>query len=107
MKNTKLLEKLNKHLSEAEVCPKLEAVIRKLLSDEQEATASYLKAAHKVREKAEEHEDPVGLKIAKVFEDIANEEKVHIGELQKCLKALGVSDKETEEGEKEADELLK
>ncbi|MBQ3423230.1 MAG: hypothetical protein IJH34_16590 [Romboutsia sp.] len=103
--NQSILERLSYHLNE-EVCEKLEALIRKLISDEQDATASYLKAAHKVREKAEEKGDSLGLKIAKVFEDIANEEKVHIGELQKCLDQLGVSNKEELDGEKEASEML-
>ena len=106
MRNRKLLEKLNKHINEASY-GKLEVILRNLIADEQQATASYLKAAHKIAEKAEEHQDELGMKIVKVLEDIANEEKVHVGELQKCMELIGISNKETIEGEKEASELLK
>ena len=61
---------------------------------------------HILAEKAEEHQDKVVMKIAKVFHDIANEEKVHIGELKKCLELIGVSDKEQQEGENEVEEIV-
>lgn len=105
MNNHKLLERLQYHLNE-DGYGKLEVILRNLIADEEQATAGYLKAAHKVAEKAEEHQDELGLKIAKVFEDLANEEKVHIGELKKCLELIGVSDKEQQEGEKEAREKI-
>lgn len=101
--NSYLIERLQR-LNEG--CGKLEVILRTLIAEEETATAHYLKYAHKVAEKAEEHQDPKGLKIAKVLEDIANEEKVHIGELQKCLDYLDVSNKEEKEGEKEAGEML-
>ena len=105
MNNKSILERLSYHLNE-EGCNKLEVILRTLIAEEETATAHYLKYAHKVAEKAEEHQDPKGLKIAKVLEDIANEEKVHIGELQECLKLLGVSNKEIQDGEKEAEEKM-
>lgn len=103
--NQQLIEKLRSVNEDG--YGKLEVILRKLLADEQTATAHYLKAAHKVREKAEEHDDKLGLKIAKVFEDIANEEKVHIGELQKCLELIGISNKEIQDGKKEVEEIIK
>ena len=103
--NLDLIERLTRHLNE-DGYGKVEVILRKLLADEQTATASYLKAAHKIKEKAEEHQDKVGLKIVKVLEDIANEEKVHIGELDKLMKLIGVSNKEEQEGENEASEKI-
>ena len=105
MENNKLLEKLSYHLNE-DGYGKLEVILRNLIADEEQATAGYLKAAHKVAEKAEEKGDSLGLKIAKVFKDLANEEKVHIGELKKCLELIGVSDKEQQEGENEVEEII-
>ena len=43
---------------------------------------------------------------AKLSKDLANEEKVHIGELKKCLELIGVSDKEQQEGEDEVEEIV-
>lgn len=103
--NNRILERLSYHLNE-EGYGKVEVILRKLLADEQEAAASYMKAAHKIKEKAEEHQDLKGLKIAKVLEDIANEEKVHIGELDKLMKLIGVSSNLEKEGEQEAEEKM-
>ena len=105
MNNNKLLEKLNKHINEANY-GKLEVILRNLIADEQEAVSGYLKAAHKIKEKAEEHNDATGLKIVKVLLDIAKEEEAHIGELNKLMKLIGVSDSAEKEGEKEAAEKL-
>ena len=93
MKNNKLLEKLSYHLNE-DGYGKLEVILRNLIADEEQATA------------AEEKGDSLGLKIAKVFKDLANEEKVHIGELKKCLELIGVSNKKQQEGENEVEEII-
>ena len=105
MKNQTILERLSYHLNE-EGYGKVEAILRNLIADEQEAVSGYLKAAHKIKEKAEEHNDATGLKIVKVLLDIAKEEEVHIGELDKLMKLIGVSDSAEKEGEKEAAEKL-
>ena len=105
MKNQTILERLSYHLNE-EGYGKVEVLLRNLIADEQEAVSGYLKAAHKIKEKAEEHNDATGLKIMKVLLDIAKEEEVHIGELNKLMKLIGVSDSAEKEGEKEASEKL-
>lgn len=105
MKNQTILERLSYHLNE-EGYGKVEVILRNLIADEQEAVSGYLKAAHKIKEKAEEHNDATGLKIVKVLLDIAKEEEVHIGELDKLMKLIGVSDSAEKEGEKEAAEKL-
>ena len=105
MNNQSILERLSYHLNE-DGYGKVEVILRNLIADEQEATAGYLKAAHKIKEKAEEHNDATGLKIVKVLLDIAKEEEVHIGELNKLMKLIGVSDSEEKEGEKEATEKI-
>ena len=105
MKNQTILERLSYHLNE-EGYGKVEVLLRNLIADEQEAVSGYLKAAHKIKEKAEEHNDATGLKIVKVLLDIAKEEEVHIGELNKLMKLIGVSDSAEKEGEKEASEKL-
>lgn len=105
MKNQTILERLSYHLNE-EGYGKVEVILRNLIADEQEAVSGYLKAAHKIKEKAEEHNDATGLKIVKVLLDIAKEEEVHIGELNKLMKLIGVSDSAEKEGEKEASEKL-
>ena len=105
MKNQTILERLSYHLNE-EGYGKVEVLLRNLIADEQEAVSGYLKAAHKIKEKAEEHNDATGLKIVKVLLDIAKEEEVHIGELDKLMKLIGVSDSAEKEGEKEAAETL-
>ena len=105
MKNQTILERLSYHLNE-EGYGKVEVILRNLIADEQEAVSGYLKAAHKIKEKAEEYNDATGLKIVKVLLDIAKEEEVHIGELNKLMKLIGVSDSAEKEGEKEAAEKL-
>ena len=105
MNNKSILERLSYHLNE-EGYGKVEVLLRNLIADEQEAVSGYLKAAHKIKEKAEEHNDATGLKIVKVLLDIAKEEEVHIGELDKLMKLIGVSDSAEKEGEKEAAEKL-
>ena len=105
MKNQTILERLSYHLNE-EGYGKVEVLLRNLIADEQEAVSGYLKAAHKIKEKAEEHNDATGLKIVKVLLDIAKEEEAHIGELNKLMKLIGVSDSAEKEGEKEAAEKL-
>ena len=39
-------------------------------------------------------------------EDLANEEKVHIGELKKCWELIGVSNKKIQDGENEVEEII-
>ena len=103
-----LLDRLVSHLNEDEDSHKckMESIIRKLLAEEENATSKYLKAAHKLAEKAEEYQDKTAMRIAKVFHDIAKEEKVHIGELQKCLELIGVSQEPIQQGKNEVEEIV-
>ena len=108
LNNKTLIESLNKHLFKIDESGygKVEILLRNLIADEQEAVSGYLKAAHKIKEKAEEYNDATGLKVVKVLLDIAKEEEVHIGELDKLMKLIGVSDSAEKQGEKEAAEKL-
>ena len=70
-----------------------EVLLRELLRDEEEAVAHYVNAADKIKNEA----------IKKILLDIADEEKVHKGELLRCLKELGITDKfEIRQGKHEA-----
>ena len=74
-----------------------EVLIRELLVDEETAVKNYINAAEKVKNN----------NIQKVLYDIANEERVHIGELIRCLDELNISDKSyIHQGEDEANEIL-
>lgn len=70
-----------------------EVLLRELLRDEEEAVAHYMNAVDKIKNDA----------VKRILLDIANEEKVHKGELLRCLKEIGVSDKlEIKQGKEEA-----
>lgn len=74
-----------------------EVLLRELLRDEEEAVAHYMNAVDKIKNEA----------VKKILLDIAGEEKVHKGELLRCLKEIGVSDKfEIKQGEHEANDKM-
>lgn len=74
-----------------------EVMLRELLVEEEKAVKDYIEMADKIRNEA----------IKKVLLDIADEEKVHIGELLRCLKELGVCDKpEIKQGKHEANSKM-
>jgi rubrerythrin len=77
----------------------LERVIRQAIIAEYDAANMYLKAADAI----------IGNKeIKKIFIDIANEEKVHIGEFMEALKKLNPEEaKFYEQGIKEASRKMK
>lgn len=63
------------------------SIVRNLIAEENTAAASYIEKAKKVEE--------LGYKnISKILLDIANEELVHIGELQALLVSEGISTEE-------------
>ena len=76
------------------------SIIRKLIAEENDAVASYIEKAKKVEE--------LGFpQFSKILLDIADEELVHVGELNKLLETEGISNKEEiEDGEKEVEEKL-
>lgn len=78
----------------------IEALLRALISDEQDASSNYLSAAVKLKEK--------GLnELAALMEDLSNEEIVHVGELQKALDVIGLDSPDLiKDGEKEAADKL-
>ena len=79
---------------------KLAAMIRMSIAEENEAYANYTKRAVKL--KKHNMED-----AAKIFEDIAKEELVHIGEFQTLLREYNLENAEAiAQGEQEAEELL-
>ena len=61
--------------------------IRQIITEEHDATNSYLSLVPHIEDK----------EIAKIITDIANEEKVHVGELQEILYKLSPVDKQKEE----------
>ena len=74
-----------------------EVILRELLVEEEKAVADYVNAADKIKNEA----------IKKVLLDIADEEKVHKGELLRCLKEIGVTDKfEIKQGKHEANNKM-
>ena len=74
-----------------------EVMLRELLVEEEKAVKDYIDMADKIRNES----------IKKVLLDIADEEKVHIGELLRCLKELGVCDKpEIKQGKHEANNKM-
>lgn len=74
-----------------------EVMLRELLVEEEKAVKDYIDRADKIRNES----------IKKVLLDIADEEKVHIGELLRCLKELGICDKpEIKQGKHEANNKM-
>lgn len=87
-----------------------EAFIRHSLSEEQLAIAVYLdrkqkmlKYADKAKEQGNEELAKKFETVAYTFEDILQEEEVHIGQFREMLDLLNVSDSKEDEGEKEAE----
>ena len=74
-----------------------EVLLRELLVEEEKAVADYVNVADKIKNES----------IKKVLLDIAEEEKVHKGELIRCLKEIGVHDKfAIHKGEEEVNHML-
>nr|DAH53407.1 MAG TPA: ferritin-like protein [Caudoviricetes sp.] len=71
---------------------RLSIAIREKINEENEAINSYLSLVPHI----------VDTEIKRIIEDIANEEKVHVGELQEILYSLDPNEKRKErEGRKE------
>jgi len=62
--------------------------LRECIISENSATSMYEKIVDGVKNQQNFEITPQFVKIAEVLQDIANEEKVHIGELQKLLTLL-------------------
>ena len=78
----------------------LTIMLTKAIAEEEEAVASYLKKAAKCDEHGETD-------LAKMFNELANDEKVHAGQLRKALELLGLKDEGAElEGAEEAENAL-
>lgn len=74
-----------------------EAIIRKLLKEEESAVSDYIIAMLNISDK----------KVVEVIEGIKNDELNHIGNLYKALDYLGISERvHIEKGELEADAIL-
>ena len=70
------------------------------ISEEEGAIAAYEKRAAKCRKHGNEE-------MAKMFQELADDEKVHSAQLQKALELLNLNNQEKEEeGEEEAEEML-
>ena len=79
---------------------KLAAAIHASISEEEGAIAAYEKRAAKCRKHGNEE-------MAKMFQELADDEKVHSAQLQKALELLNLNNEEKEEeGEEEAEEML-
>lgn len=79
----------------------IEKIIRNSLSEEQDATAKYLERI-KLLEESGDDSDEVKKLIA-TFKDVADEEKVHVGEFREMLKVFDISDDKEDEGEDEVE----
>ena len=79
----------------------IEKIIRKSLSEEQDATAKYLERI-KLLEESGDDSDEIKKLIA-TFKDVADEEKVHVGEFREMLKVFDISDDKEDEGENEVE----
>ena len=78
----------------------LENLIRRSISEEELAIAEYKKRALQC-------EDIGEMAMAKMFLELADDEKVHSAQLRQALKLLGLNDEQKEqEGQQEAEELL-
>lgn len=79
---------------------KLEIILHASLSEEENAIAAYEKRAAKCKEHNNEQ-------MAKMFQELADDEKVHAAQLRKALELLGLNNQEKEqEDTEEATELL-
>ena len=88
---------------------KIEALIRKSISEEQLAVYDYLKRKHKLEEMLEEDEGNLGDKLQvfiSTLDDIISEEKIHIGQLTEMLDLFQFSKYNEEKGKKEAREEI-
>lgn len=79
----------------------LAKILRETLSDEHRAIAGYYKAADLSKKLGHR-------KLQKLFNSLAEEEVVHVGELNKALQFLNLDEPELEKsGEEEAEQELK
>lgn len=94
------IRQLNELLSFAMENETVENLIRRSISEEELAVAEYKKRAIQC-------EDVGEMEMAKMFLEIADDEKVHSAQLREALKILGLNDEEKEkEGQEEAKEML-
>ena len=80
----------------------IEKMIRSSISEEQDAVSKYVERLS-ILEKCEDISDNIK-KLIETFKDVADEERVHIGEFTQMLKEFDISDDKEEEGEEEAKE---
>ena len=88
-----------------------EAFLRKSISEEQLAIAVYLDRKQLCEKYKKQCEDSDNIELSKkfealsyTFEDIANEEELHVGQFREMLDLIGVSDEYEDKGEDEAKE---
>lgn len=94
------IRQLNELLSFAMENETVENLIRRSISEEELAVAEYKKRAIQC-------EDVGEMEMAKMFLELADDEKVHSAQLREALKILGLNDDEKEkEGQEEAKEML-
>lgn len=94
------IRQLNELLSFAMENETVENLIRRSISEEELAVAEYKKRAIQC-------EDVGEMEMAKMFLELADDEKVHSAQLREALKILGLNDEEKEkEGQEEAKEIL-
>ena len=87
-------------LDEEKAKAKLAAAIHASISEEEGAIAAYERRAAKCKKHGNEE-------MAKMFQELADDEKVHSAQLRKALEILKLDNKEKEqEGEAEAEEIL-
>lgn len=94
MSDSNTLDKAMETISQNEKFDRarLSIAIREKINEENEAINSYLSLVPHI----------VDTEIKRIIEDIANEEKVHVGELQEILYSLDPNEKRKErEGRKE------
>lgn len=79
----------------------IEKIIRNSLSEEQDATAKYLERIKLLQESGDDSDEIK--KLIATFKDVADEEKVHVGEFREMLKVFDISDDKEDEGEDEVE----
>lgn len=80
----------------------IEKMIRSSISEEQDAISKYVERLS-ILEKSGDMSDNIK-KLIETFKDVADEERVHVGEFTQMLKEFDISDDKEEEGEEEAKE---
>lgn len=88
----------------------IESIIRKSLSEEQEAVAAYLERKTRLEEYAKYDDLDLTKKLQPfivTLEDIINEEKVHIGQLTEMLNLFDINFRFENKGKDEAKKDIK